>query len=65
MSFVDLPGEELLRAGAGQGELAALGAVEQATALGERPILGLETGCVGGGHEFEDSRAWRRVCTRR
>ena len=35
-----LPGEKLLGAGAGQGELAPLGAIEQAAALGERQILG-------------------------
>ena len=53
----DLSGEELLRAGAAQRELAPFGAVEQATALGERPVLGVERRCVGRGHRFEDSHA--------
>jgi hypothetical protein len=45
-----LPGKELLRARAGQRELAALGAVEESAALGERAVLGVEAGRVGRGH---------------
>ncbi len=59
----DLSVEELHRIGAGQGELAPLGAVDQAAGLGERSVLGAQSaragsvvdgGNVGGGHEFED-----------
>ena len=42
----DLPVQELDRARAGERELAALGAVDQAAALGQRRVLGPASGAV-------------------
>ena len=59
MSSLDLAVEELDGAGAGQGELAALGAVDEPAALAQRPVLVAEAVGPDGGHQIEDSPAAR------
>jgi len=54
----DLALQERLRVAAGEGELAALGAIEQPARLREHPIVGRER--IGGCHVSEDNDAATR-----
>ncbi len=61
-----LPGEKGLRLRAGQGELAPLRAIHQATALGERPVLVVkgQIGAIGHGFELRGGAAGQRSASR-